>query len=464
MIAAGAISEFGSVILLSFFFSSGRPGIATELVHLSAFALLAVIVFLSSARPAHARLIAALERLREGSARVQARADLALVAVVVGITSSLGLEAILAAFTVGVIRGMTEERSERFEERRDAVALGIFVPFFFVCSGLDFHLAAAFRDLGGVIRLPLFVVALLLCTWSRPALSAHHGPRRAIAAGLLQATSFSFVIVAAQIGLQLHVMVAATATSLVGAGLISVIAFPAIAFSLLGEAGATALARRRGLRQSRDRRRLKAAVVGVVPPALKTQLGVDQPGEADRLLLQRLIGRALGVEVDQQRRLAPGREELVEVWDPVGAAAGDAAVAEPRDRGRAQARVGRAELLRLSDPVEVAGHRPGGDVELRLEVHGPPMEPADRAAAGEASSGAAAAPAAPARGRDQRPDPLDRDRGADRGDAGRPGGGLVPEARWGGGSSSAAAVAAAAREQGQPTCNKQCPQPTVHKE
>jgi len=61
------------------------------------------------------------------------------------------------------------------------------------------------------------------------------GTRMAIAAGLLQATSFSFVIVATQIGLQLHIMVQATATALVGAGLISVIAFPAIAFGLLGE-------------------------------------------------------------------------------------------------------------------------------------------------------------------------------------------------------------------------------------
>jgi predicted Kef-type K+ transport protein len=57
----------------------------------------------------------------------------------------------------------------------------------------------------------------------------------AVAAGLLQATSFSFIIVATQIGLQLHVMVQATATALVGAGLISVIAFPAIGFSILRE-------------------------------------------------------------------------------------------------------------------------------------------------------------------------------------------------------------------------------------
>jgi Kef-type K+ transport system membrane component KefB len=236
VIAAAAIAEFASVILLSFFYSNERTGIATELVHLSAFALLAVVVFVTVSQGARiARLRAALVRLRESSAQIQTRADLALVAVVVGITSELGLETILAAFTVGVIRGMTEERDDRSEQKREAVALGIFVPFFFVSSGLDFQLDELFATIGGVIRLPVFVLALL-AVHVIPAMLYRRtmGTRRAIAAGLLQATSFSFIIVATQIGLQLHIMVQATGTALVGAGLISVIAFPAIAFSLLG--------------------------------------------------------------------------------------------------------------------------------------------------------------------------------------------------------------------------------------
>jgi len=235
VIATAAIAEFASVILLSFFYSNERTGFGTEIVHLSAFALLAVVVFLTISQSGRSRRLSeALDRLRETSAQIQTRADLALIAVVVGITSQLGLETILAAFTVGVIRGMTEDRDERLEQKREAVALGIFVPFFFVSSGLDFQLDELFATVGGVIRLPVFVLALL-AVHVIPALlySRTMGTRRAIAAGLLQATSFSFVIVATQIGLQLHVMVQATATALVGAGLISVVAFPAIAFALL---------------------------------------------------------------------------------------------------------------------------------------------------------------------------------------------------------------------------------------
>jgi Kef-type K+ transport system membrane component KefB len=237
VIATAAIAEFSSVILISFFYSNERAGPGTEILHLSAFALLAIVVFVSVSRAGrNKRLSAALVRLRESSAQIQTRADLALIAIVVGITSQLGLESILAAFTVGVIRGMTEERDEGAEQKREAVALGIFVPFFFVSSGLDFQLDQLFATIGGVIRLPVFVLALL-AVHVIPALIYRRtmGTRMAIAAGLLQATSFSFVIVATQIGLQLHIMVQATATALVGAGLISVIAFPAIAFAMLGE-------------------------------------------------------------------------------------------------------------------------------------------------------------------------------------------------------------------------------------
>ena len=84
--------------------------------------------------------MAAVERLRAGSTQIQVRADLALVAVVVALANSLGLESILAAFTVGIIRGMTSPGDRAREQRLDTVALGIFIPFFFVASGIDFHL------------------------------------------------------------------------------------------------------------------------------------------------------------------------------------------------------------------------------------------------------------------------------------------------------------------------------------
>ncbi len=241
VIVTSAIAEFGAIILLSFFFSADRAGPATELVHLCAFLLLAVIVFVGLSESQRVdRLIRAFERLQEGSAQIRVRGDLALIAVVVALAVQLGLEAILAAFTVGVIRGMTTPKDENGEVaediKLDAVALGIFVPFFFISSGITFQLDELFSSVSAVLRLPIFVLALAV-VHLLPALlyRPQMGKRRALAAGFLQATSFSFVIVATAVGLRLGIMVPASATALVGAGLITVVIFPALAFRLLGE-------------------------------------------------------------------------------------------------------------------------------------------------------------------------------------------------------------------------------------
>jgi Kef-type K+ transport system membrane component KefB len=237
VIAAAAVAEFGAVILLSFFYSGERSGPGTEIFHLALFLVLSALVLVSLTHgPQFKRVTDAIKRLEGTSAQIGVRGDFALIAVVAGVASQLGLETILAAFTVGVIRGMTSGRGELQEERLDAVTLGIFIPFFFVGSGLDFDLGALFSSVSSFIRLPLFLLAILLVR-ALPALiyRARFATRRTAAAGLLQATSLSFIVVATQIGLMLHIMYPATATALVGAGLITVMVFPAAAFALIGE-------------------------------------------------------------------------------------------------------------------------------------------------------------------------------------------------------------------------------------
>jgi Kef-type K+ transport system membrane component KefB len=239
VIAAAAVAEFGAVILLSFFYSGERSGAGTEIFHLCVFAVLAGLLLVSLRhRTQFARITGAMQRLEGTSAQIGVRGDFALIAVVAGVASQLGLETILAAFTVGVIRGMTSSHAEREEERLDAVTLGIFIPFFFVDSGLHFDIGALFASVSSFIRLPLFVLAVLIVR-ALPALlyRSRFATRRTAAAGLLQATSLSFIVVATQIGLMLHIMYPATATALVGAGLITVMVFPALAFSLIGETG-----------------------------------------------------------------------------------------------------------------------------------------------------------------------------------------------------------------------------------
>ena len=75
--------------------------------------------------------------------------------------------------------------------------------------------------------LPIFLAALLAVR-GLPALLYRRGlgDRRAVVAGLMQATSLPFIVAATAIGMDLGLLDAAASAALVGAGLLSVLLFP----------------------------------------------------------------------------------------------------------------------------------------------------------------------------------------------------------------------------------------------
>lgn len=237
VIAAASVAEFGALVGLSLFFSGQRAGLRTEALHLGLFAVVAVALAADVSRGGlrGGPLGAILDRLEGTTAAIRVRADFALVALAVWLASLLGLEAILAAFTAGVIRGLWRDRGgPRVRSQLEAAAFGVFVPFFFVATGLQFDLGALFASAGTALRLPAFLVAILLVR-SLPALLYRRvlGGRETLAAGLFQATSLSFLVVAAQVGQRLHLLTPATAAAVIGAGLLSVVIFPGAALALL---------------------------------------------------------------------------------------------------------------------------------------------------------------------------------------------------------------------------------------
>jgi Kef-type K+ transport system membrane component KefB len=150
----------------------------------------------------------------------------------------LGLEAILGAFLAGAILKLLDRDQAlthpQFRQKLEAVGYGVFVPVFFVATGVRFDLTALFANATNLARVPIFLAALLIVR-GLPALVYRSlaGRRQILAAALLQATSLSFLIVAGQIGVQLDLLRPAVYAALVAAGLLSVLLFPAAALTLL---------------------------------------------------------------------------------------------------------------------------------------------------------------------------------------------------------------------------------------
>ena len=95
---------------------------------------------------------------------------------------------------------------------------------------MRFDLTALFANATNLVRVPIFLAALLIVRGVPALVYRSLATRtRTLAAALLPATSLSFLIVAGQIGVQLDILRPAVYAALVAAGLLSVLLFPAAA-------------------------------------------------------------------------------------------------------------------------------------------------------------------------------------------------------------------------------------------
>ena len=240
VIAAASIADFGSIILLSLFFS-GKSSTSTagRLILLGIFGLVvaAVGVAIASAERSMS-LSRVLRSLQDTTAQIRVRAAFLLLIGFTALAESVGLETILGAFAAGALLSLLDRDETtthpQFRLKLEAVGFGVFIPIFFVTSGVTFDLSALFASTSTIARVPLFLLAILLAR-GLPALVYLRllGLSRTLIAGILQATSLPFIVAATQIGLQLGVVSRASAAGLVAAGLLSVVICPALGLVLL---------------------------------------------------------------------------------------------------------------------------------------------------------------------------------------------------------------------------------------
>jgi Kef-type K+ transport system membrane component KefB len=253
VIAGSSIADFGAVILLSLFSSGEGTSVGATLLLIGAFVLLVAAIGVTLAKAEHfGRVSSALRRLQDSSAQIRVRGALLFLIGFAWLAQALGLEVILGAFIAGTVLRLLD-RDEMmthpfFRRKLEAVGFGVFIPFFFVTSGMQLDVRALFSGGAALALVPVFLLALLLSR-GLPALLywAQVGLRGALAAGLLQATSLPFLVATTGIGMQLGLLSAATGAAVVVAGLLSVVLFPLGALTILRGGNPAAVAQRDGL-------------------------------------------------------------------------------------------------------------------------------------------------------------------------------------------------------------------------
>jgi Kef-type K+ transport system membrane component KefB len=242
VIAACSVAEFGSIVVLSMFFSpSGSVDPIVTILKLAVLAVLvAGIAYLASQRaPWRHRVDEVLERLQDTSAQLRVRAAMLLMIALVVASEELKFDAILGSFLAGALLSALsdparDEELGHVRHKLEGIGFGFFVPIFFVATGLSFPVDQLFSDWSTLVRVPLFL-GMLLVARGLPVLLLRRDLTRPelVPAALLQATSLSFIVVAAQIGVTVHELKPINAASLVAAGMLSVLVFPAGALQLL---------------------------------------------------------------------------------------------------------------------------------------------------------------------------------------------------------------------------------------
>ncbi len=242
LVAVCSIAEFGSIVVLSMFFSpKGSVDPAVTVVKLVVLGLVvAAIAFLGSRHgPWRQRVDEVLFRLQDSSAQLRVRIAMLLMIALLVVSESLKFDAILGSFLAGALLAAVSDPAKEDElghvrHKLEGMGFGFFVPVFFVATGLSFPVDQLFSDWSTTVRVPLFLFMLLVARGLpvlllRPDLERHE----LVPSALLQATSLSFIVVAAQIGVTVHALKPINAASLVAAGMLSVLLFPAIALRLL---------------------------------------------------------------------------------------------------------------------------------------------------------------------------------------------------------------------------------------
>ena len=239
VVAAGSIADFGAIILLTLFFS-GEGGVGSTLILLAGLFGLAVAVYVGVRGAERSTAVMRdLVRLQDATAQIRVRGAVLLMIAFVAVAEAFGLEVILGAFAAGAILTLVD-RDElmthpQLRVKLEAIGFGVFVPVFFVASGVRFDLGALLDDPANLAMVPVFLVALVVVR-GVPALlyRGFVGGRRAVVAALFQATSLPFIVAATAIGLELELLDGAESAALVAAGLLSVLLFPLAGLALLG--------------------------------------------------------------------------------------------------------------------------------------------------------------------------------------------------------------------------------------
>jgi Kef-type K+ transport system membrane component KefB len=230
ILAAGAVGELLPILGIAIFLGAHSQFVG--ILSLASVGVLAVILSLAPRLARGSRLERVFKEGEHSTSQTTLRFSIVLLLFLLAVAAEFGLDVVLGAFLAGmVLRRWAPGDVHSLEEKLDAVGYGFFIPVFFVVSGMTLDVDSIAEN---PVRMLVFFV-LLLVIRGLPALLVY---RRALSMTqrlqmmFITATALPLLVALAEIGLRNGTMLSENAAALVGAGVLSVIVYPAVAVAI----------------------------------------------------------------------------------------------------------------------------------------------------------------------------------------------------------------------------------------
>jgi Kef-type K+ transport system membrane component KefB len=230
VLAAGAVGELFPIVAISLFLTKRDEFVA--IASLLAIAVAAVLLTTLPRIIGDERVRAIIQQGQRATAQTTLRWSVVLLLGLLALAERFGLDVVLGAVLAGMVLRTWLRREDvdahPLEEKLDAVGYGIFIPIFFVTSGMTL-------DVPAMVKSPLRVLVflgLLLVVRGLPSLVVYRRSlpwSQRVQMTFITATTLPLLIALAEIGLQDGVMLPSNAAAIVGAGVLSVLIYPAAA-------------------------------------------------------------------------------------------------------------------------------------------------------------------------------------------------------------------------------------------
>ncbi len=235
VLGTGVAGEFWPIVVISVFLT-GVYGAFAEILLLLGFGVLVLGVSAATLRARPPHVVRVVQETLHTTGQTAVRMSLLLLAALSLLADDVGFDFVLGSFAGGLVVGLVLDspEGEVVRMRLEGIGFGFLIPIYFVVTGMDFDLAS-FLTVSGLSLAALFLCVLLVTRGASALLWARElGSRDTAALVLFGATGLPLIVAIVGIGIDRAAISPEVGASLIGAGMLSVLAFPLLAMRVVG--------------------------------------------------------------------------------------------------------------------------------------------------------------------------------------------------------------------------------------